>query len=125
MANRGRPPKKDVLQEASAEARAQGKSYGQLMAEKQREAVKVQQDDGVKRETMKDRFKHIPQRSLHGHHVAIKEIQEEIEVHENCIEEQQKEVDYHMGLMKTHRDAVNALKNELKEEQDFLAAFEA
>ena len=93
MAGRGRPRKEDVIAKKEAQARAEGKTYGELAAEEQRKAVKVQQDDGVVRTTMKDRIKHIPKRSLAAHENVLREIKEDIQSHKQCIKTQQEEIE--------------------------------
>ena len=121
----GKPgrPKKSTLEEKEQAAREQGLSYGEFMASLQKKDVKIEKNDDIERKTTRDRIK-IPARSLHLHHAAIKDIQEEIDVHMNTIKEEQNIIDQHEECIKTHYEAVVILKAELKAEEDFLKAFE-
>lgn len=123
MAGRGRPRKEDVIAKKEAQARAEGKTYGELAAEEQRKAVKVQQDDGVPRMSIKERMKHIPKRSLAAHENVLREIKEDIQLHKDCIKKQEKEIEQHQGCIATHKQAIEELENEYKEEEDFLKYF--
>lgn len=124
MAGRGRPRKEDVIAKKEAQARAEGKTYGELAAEEQRKAVKVQQDDGVVRTTMKDRIKHILKRSLAAHENVLREIKEDIQSHKQCIKTQQEEIEQRQGCIETHKQAIVDLENEYKEEEEFLKYFQ-
>lgn len=125
MAQRGRP-RKDALSHAAAEARSQGQSYGHFMETQQKKEVHVEQTDGVERQKVSDRIQAQKMSArAYGHHMAIvKEIQDEISEHDKTIDEEKKLADVHLANISKHQQAIKALREELREEQEFIKAHE-
>ena len=125
MAGRGRP-RKDALSSAAAEAKSHGQSYGHFMESMQKKQVHVEQTDGVERQRAGDKIlAQKMSKRAYGHHMAaLKEIEDEITAHDKSITEEKKLADEHLENIKTHQQAIKALREELREEQDFIKAHE-